>query len=428
MPIMELRKKTNFRWAVVGLLFFATTVNYFDRFLMGILAPILESEIGWTEQQYGYIIASFQFAYAGGTLLMGYLIDRLGTRWGFTLAVTLWSLASMAHAAARSWIGFALARVGLGLSEAGNFPAAIKTVAEWFPKKERAFATGLFNGGSNVGAILAPITIPLIIAGLGSWKWVFILSGFLGFFWLIFWLILYRKPAKSKFTNAAEIAFIEDGELQDESPQIKWFQLLKYKQTWAVAFGKLLADPVWWFYLFWGAKFLHSKFGIDLKEMALPLVIIYVVADFGGIIGGGISSLLIKKGKTINYARKITLLGSALLVLPVMSVPYYSSLYISVGFIALAAAAHCSWAANIFTVVSDLFPKNVVASVTGFATTVSTLGGMLTALLIGFVLEESGPEGYKIAFTVASFGYLIAMLIIHLLVPKMNPVENISNK
>ena len=428
MPIMELRKKTNFRWAVVGLLFFATTVNYFDRFLMGILAPILESEIGWTEQQYGYIIASFQFAYAGGTLLMGYLIDRLGTRWGFTLAVTLWSLASMAHAAARSWIGFALARVGLGLSEAGNFPAAIKTVAEWFPKKERAFATGLFNGGSNVGAILAPITIPLIIAGLGSWKWVFILSGFLGFFWLIFWLILYRKPAKSKFTNAAEIAFIEDGELQDESPQIKWFQLLKYKQTWAVAFGKLLADPVWWFYLFWGAKFLHSKFGIDLKEMALPLVIIYVVADFGGIIGGGISSLLIKKGKTINYARKVTLLGSALLVLPVMSVPYYSSLYISVGFIALAAAAHCSWAANIFTVVSDLFPKNVVASVTGFATTVSTLGGMLTALLIGFVLEESGPEGYKIAFTVASFGYLIAMLIIHLLVPKMNPVENISNK
>ena len=428
MPIMELRKKTNFRWAVVGLLFFATTVNYFDRFLMGILAPILESEIGWTEQQYGYIIASFQFAYAGGTLLMGYLIDRLGTRWGFTLAVTLWSLASMAHAAARSWIGFALARVGLGLSEAGNFPAAIKTVAEWFPKKERAFATGLFNGGSNVGAILAPITIPLIIAGLGSWKWVFILSGFLGFFWLIFWLILYRKPAKSKFTNAAEIAFIEDGELQDESPQIKWFQLLKYKQTWAVAFGKLLADPVWWFYLFWGAKFLHSKFGIDLKEMALPLVIIYVVADFGGIIGGGISSLLIKKGKTINYARKITLLGSALLVLPVMSVPYYSSLYISVGFIALAAAAHCSWAANIFTVVSDLFPKNVVASVTGFATTVSTLGGMLTALLIGFVLEESGPEGYKIAFAVASFGYLIAMLIIHLLVPKMNPVENISNK
>jgi ACS family hexuronate transporter-like MFS transporter len=334
----------------------------------------------------------------------------------------------MAHAAARSWIGFALARVGLGLSEAGNFPAAIKTVAEWFPKKERAFATGLFNGGSNVGAILAPITIPLIIAAFGSWKWVFILSGFLGFFWLIFWLILYRKPAKSKFTNAAEIAFIDDGEKQDESPQIKWIELLKYKQTWAVAFGKLLADPVWWFYLFWGAKFLHSKFGIDLKEMALPLVIIYVVADFGGIIGGGISSLLIKNGKTINYARKVTLLGSAVLVLPVMTVPYYSSLYISVGFIALAAAAHCSWAANIFTVVSDLFPKNVVASVTGFATTVSTLGGMLTALLIGFVLEESGPEGYKIAFAVASFGYLIAMLIFHLLVPKMNPVKNISKK
>lgn len=422
---MTKTKKSNFRWAVVALLFFATTINYFDRFLMGILAPVLETEIGWTEQEYGYIIAAFQFAYAAGTLLMGYVIDRLGTRWGFTLAVTFWSIASMVHAAARSWVGFALARVGLGLSEAGNFPAAIKTIAEWFPKKERAFATGLFNGGSNVGAILAPVLIPLIIARLGSWHWVFILSGFLGFFWLIFWLIMYRKPKDSRFTNRAEIDYINDGEPEAASLKIGWFNLLKYKQTWVVALGKLLADPVWYFYLFWGAKFLNTKFGIDLKEMALPLVTIYVVADLGGITGGGISSLLMRKGKTANFARKITMLGSALLVLPVMTVPYYSSLYLSVGLIALAAAAHCSWSANIFTVISDLFPKNVVGSVTGFATTISTLGGMLTAILIGFALNEAGPEGYNIAFAVASCGYLIAITVIHLLLPKMTPLKTI---
>lgn len=418
-------KKTNFRWAIVGLLFFATTVNYFDRFLMGILAPLLEAEIGWSEQEYGYIIASFNFAYAAGTLLMGFLMDKIGTRWGFSLAVTLWSVASMIHAAARSWLGFAFARMGLGLSEAGNFPAAIKTVAEWFPKKERAFATGLFNGGSNVGAILAPVLIPLIIAQFGSWKWVFISSGFLGFFWLIFWLILYKKPEESRFTNQEEIEYILDGEPEEKKKKVNWFNLLRYKQTWAVALGKLLADPVWWFYLYWGAKFLNVKFGIDLKEMALPLVTIYVVADLGGIAGGGISSLLIKKGKSVNFSRKITMLGSALLVVPVMTVPYYSSIVVCVGLIAVAAAAHCAYTANLFTVISDLFPKKVVGSVTGFGTTVSTLGGTLTAVLIGYILEEAGPDGYKIAFAVASCGYLIAVTIIHMLVPKMKPLREI---
>jgi len=424
-PDREINRKTNFRWAIVALLFFATTVNYFDRFLMGIMAPLLETEIGWTEMQYGYIVSSFQFAYAVGTLLVGYVIDRMGTRWGFTLAVSLWSIASMLHAAARSWVGFAFARIGLGLSEAGNFPAAIKTVAEWFPKKERAFATGLFNGGSNVGAILAPLLVPLIISTMGSWEWVFILSGFLGVFWLVFWLIFYNKPRKSRFANQAEIEYIEDGESEDEGIKISWVKLLRYRQTWAVAFGKLFADPVWWFYLFWGAKFLNSKFDINLKELALPLVVIYVVADFGGIAGGAISSLLIKKGRSVNYARKITMLGSALLVLPVMTVPYYSSLSTSVAFIAIAAAAHCSWSANIFTVVSDLFPKQVVATVTGFATTISTIGGMAMALLVGYVLNESGTEGYKVTFAVASCGYLIGIGLMHLLVPKMKPLKKI---
>ena len=418
-------KKTNYRWAIVAMLFFATTVNYFDRFLMGILAPLLETEIGWTEQEYGYIIAAFQLAYASGTLLMGYFIDKVGTRVGLSIAVTLWSIASMFHAVARTWVGFALARIGLGISEAGNFPAAIKTVAEWFPKKERAFATGLFNGGSNVGAILAPLLIPLIIGALGSWRWVFILSGFLGFFWLIFWLIFYKKPRESKFTNQAEIDYIEDGEPENEQGKISWFNLLKYRQTWAVALGKLLADPVWYFYLFWGAKFLNTKFGIDLKEMALPLVSIYVIADLGGISGGAISSFLMKKGKSVNFSRKITMLGSAILVLPVMIVPHQSSLFISVALIALAAAAHCSWSANIFTVISDLFPKKVVGTVTGFATTVSTIGGMVTALLIGLALNESTQGGYEIAFAVASCMYLVGITIIHLLVPKMKPLTKI---
>ena len=418
-------KKTNYRWAIVAMLFFATTVNYFDRFLMGILAPLLETEIGWTEQEYGYIIAAFQLAYASGTLLMGYFIDKVGTRVGLSIAVTLWSIASMFHAVARTWVGFALARIGLGISEAGNFPAAIKTVAEWFPKKERAFATGLFNGGSNVGAILAPLLIPLIIGALGSWRWVFILSGFLGFFWLIFWLIFYKKPRESKFTNQAEIDYIEDGEPENEQGKISWFNLLKYRQTWAVALGKLLADPVWYFYLFWGAKFLNTKFGIDLKEMALPLVSIYVIADLGGISGGAISSFLMKKGRSVNFSRKITMLGSAILVLPVMIVPHQSSLFISVALIALAAAAHCSWSANIFTVISDLFPKKVVGTVTGFATTVSTIGGMVTALLIGLALNESTQGGYEIAFAVASCMYLVGITIIHLLVPKMKPLTKI---
>lgn len=415
-------RKTNSRWVIVALLFFATTANYFDRFLIGILAPLLEEEIGWNELEYGYIVFAFQLSYAVGTLLAGYIIDRLGTRWGFALAVGLWSIASMVHAAARTWFGFALARVGLGLTEAGNFPAAIKTVAEWFPKKERAFATGLFNGGSNVGAIMAPILIPLIIASFGSWKWVFILSGFLGFFWLIFWLILYRSPRNSRFTNQAEIDFIEDGEVESKAAKIGWLSLLKHRQTWAVALGKLFADPVWWFYLFWGAKFLNAKFGVDLKELALPLVSIYVIADLGGIAGGAISSYLMKKGRSVNFSRKVTMLGSALLVLPVMSVPYYSSIFISVALISLAAAAHCSWSANIFTVVSDLFPKRMVATVTGFATTVSTIGGMLMALLVGYILNKAGTEGYNIAFAVASCGYLIGIGVIHLLVPKMAPL------
>ena len=416
------KEKTNFRWVIVAILFFATTINYFDRFILGILAPLLEKEIGWNEIQYGYIISAFQLAYAIGTLIVGYIIDKIGTRWGFALAVALWSIASMLHAAARSWIGFALARLGLGLSEAGNFPASIKTIAEWFPKKERALATGLFNGGASVGSVLAPVLIPLIITSLGSWKWVFIFSGLLGVLWIILWFLFYSLPKQSRFVNKNEAAYIEDDPAENEKIKVSWWKLIQYRQTWAIASGKLFADPVWYFYLFWGAKFLNSKFGIDLKEMALPLISIYAISYFGGILGGAVSSSLIARGKSVNFSRKITLLGSALLVVPVMTVPYYSSQLFSVGLIALAAAAHCSWSATIFTFASDLFPKSLVASVTGFATTISTLGGLLSAMLIGFALNESNTTGYQLAFAVASICYLIGLIIVHLLVPGMKPI------
>ncbi len=416
-------KKSNFRWIIVAILFFSTTIVYFDRVLVGILAPNLGKELGWNEQQYGYIVFAFQLTYAFGTFIMGYVIDRLGTRWGFALAVIIWSIASTSHALARSWIGFFLSRMGLGIGQAANFPASIKTVAEWFPPKERAFATGLFNGGSNMGQVLAPFLIPVILLLFFSWKFVFVFSGVLSVLWLVVWLIIYRTPEKSRFVNKNELEYIHVGSGPKENMKIPWKSLVSYRQTWAVALGKLFADPVWYFYLFWGAKFLNAKFGITLSGLALPLVTIYVVAYCGGIGGGALSSWLLKKGYSVNFSRKITMLISAILVVPVMSVPFIGSLYGCVALIALAAAAHNSWSANIFTVASDLFPKSVVGSVIGFSTTVSSIGAMGTSLLIGYALNKSGPDGYVFPFVIASFGYLIGIFIVHRLVPAMKPVD-----
>ena len=420
---MEKTKIGNYRWVVCGLLFFATTINYVDRQVIGLLKPALSIEFNWTEVDYGYIVMAFAAMYALGYLVFGSLIDKVGSKIGYTISVFVWSVSAMLHAVVKSTLGFGFVRGLLGLSESGNFPAGVKAVAEWFPKKERALATGLFNGGASVGSVLAPLLISLIIISLGSWKWVFIFSGLLGVFWIILWFIFYSLPKENRFINKNEVAYIEDDPAENEIVKVSWLKLIQYRQTWAVASGKLFADPVWYFYLFWGAKFLNSKFGIDLKEMALPLISIYAISYFGGILGGAVSSSLIAKGKSVNYSRKITLLGSALLVVPVMTVPYYSSQLFSVGLIALAAAAHCSWSATIFTFASDLFPKNLVASVTGFATTISTLGGLLSAMLIGYALNESNITGYQIAFAVASVCYLIGLIIVHLLVPKMKPIS-----
>ncbi len=421
--MQTVNRKTNFRWVVVALLFYSTTIVYFDRVILGILAPFITKEIGWSEQEYGYVVFAFQLTYAIGPLFIGYIIDRLGTRRGFSLAVIIWAIASLSHAAARSWIGFAVARLGLGIGQSANFPASIKTIAEWFPQKERAYATGVFNGGSNIGQVLAPLLIPVVLYFFVSWQYVFVLSVVLSAVWLVLWLLLFRSPQESRFVNAAEREYINSDSGDLEKVKVPWKELIKYRQTWAVALGKLFADPVWYFYLFWGAKFLNAQFRVELKGLALPLVAIYLVAWCGGMAGGAISSSLLKKGKSANFARKITMLGTALLVLPVMIVPFIDSLPVCVGLIALAAAAHNSWSANIFTVASDLFPKKIVGSVIGFSTTISSIAGMITALLIGYALNEAGTDGYVFPFVIAAFGYLIGLLVIHLVSPKLKPVS-----
>lgn len=418
-----MKPHTHFRWFIVALLFFSTTIVYFDRVILGILAPYITSEIGWSEKEYGYVVFAFQLTYAIGPFIAGYLIDRLGTRLGFSVAVLIWSISSLTHAAARSWLGFALARMGLGIGQSANFPASIKVIAEWFPRRERAFATGLFNGGSNVGQIIAPLLIPVVLYFFDSWKYVFVLSMILSMIWLVLWLIYFRLPQESRRLSPQELDHIRSDGDDGGHMSIPWTQLITYRQTWVVALGKLFADPVWYFYLYWGAKFLHARYDVQLSGLALPLVIIYLVAYLGGIGGGALSSFFLKQGKSPNFARKTTMLISAVLVLPVMFVPFLDSIYGSIVLIAIAAAAHNSWSANIFTIASDLFPKKIVGSVIGFSTTVSSIAGMVTALLIGYVLNESGTEGYVFPFVVAAFGYLAGILVMQLVSPRLSPVE-----
>lgn len=418
-----MKPHTHFRWFIVALLFFSTTIVYFDRVILGILAPYITSEVGWSEKEYGYVVFAFQLTYAIGPFIAGYMIDRLGTRLGFSMAVLIWSISSLTHAAARSWLGFAFARMGLGIGQSANFPASIKVIAEWFPRRERAFATGLFNGGSNVGQIIAPLLIPVVLYFFVSWKYVFVLSLILSMIWLFLWLIYFSPPEESRRVSPSELEHIRSDGDEGEKMSVPWTRLITYRQTWVVALGKLFADPIWYFYLYWGAKFLHARYDVQLSGLALPLVIIYVVAYLGGIGGGALSSFFLKQGRSPNFARKITMLISAVLVLPVMFVPFLDSMFGSVMLIAVAAAAHNSWSANIFTVASDLFPRKIVGSVIGFSTTVSSVAGMVTALLIGYALNESGTEGYVFPFIVAAFGYLAGILVMHLVSPKLRPLD-----
>ena len=506
-----------YRWRICALLFFATTINYMDRSVLGVLAPTLQYKVfNWTDTDYANINIAFKLAYAIGMLSMGAIIDKFGTRIGYTLAIAIWSVFGMLHAAIRpafSVIGFSLARFGLGFGEAGNFPAAIKTVGEWFPKKERAFATGIFNAGSNVGAILAPTLIPLVVWANGTnWQYAFLMTGAFSAIWVACWWKIYRNPDVHPHLSKAEHDYIlSDSVKETASVKVPWIRVLPLRETWAFALAKM-TDAVWWFYLFWGGKFLFDKFGLNIKSLALPLIIIYVVADVGSIVGGWMSSFFIKRGWPVNRARKTTLLLCALSILPVMfvttigtkfnvnaaffekiqtatytvehevtvdgklkkkkakeTVPVeaqtslralegqsYSSAkellgaagdiitldqaktmgdalissarsnnlyWIAVLLIALAAAGHQAWSANLFTLVSDVFPKKATASVTGIGGMVGAVAGLTADFSLGKVLTASGPSGYFFAFMIAGSCYLILLGVAHVLMPRMTPLD-----
>jgi ACS family hexuronate transporter-like MFS transporter len=414
-----------YRWVICGLLFFATTINYVDRQVLGILSKDLKASIGWSEVDYGNIVAAFNAAYAFGLLLAGRLMDKVGTRVGYTLAIIWWSLAAMAHALARTPFGFGVARASLGIGEAGNFPAAIKTVAEWFPKKERAFATGLFNAGSNVGAIVAPLTVPWIATHLG-WQWAFILTGAIGFMWLVFWLPLYNRPEKHPKVTKAELAHIQSDPPDPPATKVPWVKLIPHRQTSAFAIAKYLTDPIWWFYLYWIPNFLRDNHGLDLTTIGLPLIVIYLVADIGSIGGGWLSSTFIKRGWTINRARKTAMLICALAVTPIVFVSNVKNLWIAVGLIGLAAAAHQGWSCNLFTTTSDMFPRRAVGSVVGIGGMAGALGGATMAVATGVILQSTG-QNYTIVFMIAGTAYLLALTVMHLLAPRLDPVPDVES-
>lgn len=409
------------RWRILALIFFATTINYIDRQVIGILKPFIADDLGWDEADYGYIVTAFQIAYAIGLLTTGRLIDKYGTRIGYVWAIVVWSIAGMAHAAARSVFSFAVVRFALGIGESANFPAAVKGVAEWFPKKERALAAGLFNSGSTVGAILAPILVTWITISLG-WQWAFILTGALGFVWVIFWLAYYQTPAKHPKITPEELQYIgQDSDERDEGKPMKWIALFKYKQTIAICSTRFISDWVWWFFLFWIPDFLSKTHGVNIKEVVLPLIVIYTVSSIGGIGGGWLSSNFIKKGKSVDYARKTTILICGLMVLPVMLVSRMENLWVAVALISLAAAGHQGWASNIFTIVSDIYPKKAVGSMMGLSGFMGAIGGALSASFVGVLLDTTGS--YFLIFLIASSVYLLNWVIIKIAVPEIVPIK-----
>ena len=409
----------HYRWVICALLFFATTVNYVDRAVLSVLEPELEKVVGWTATQYGNVNASFTLAYAIGFLFAGWMMDRLGTRLGYSIALIVWSLAAAGHAFVDSVMGFMIARFLLGIGESGNFPAAIKTVAEWFPKQERAFATGIFNAGSNVGAIVAPLVVPTIFFYWG-WQAAFLITGLAGMVWVFFWWPIYRRPQEHPRLSPAELAHIES-DPPDPQVRIPWRALLPFRQTWAFAIGKFLTDSIWWFYLFWFPKFMNDQFGVDIKTIGLPMITVYLLADVGSIAGGWQSSSLMKRGWTANAARKTAMLTCALCIVPVAAAPLVTGKWVAVLLIGVAAAAHQGFSCNLFTLTSDMFPRRVVGSVVGIGGFAGAMGGFLMNLGAGRLKDMTG--NYIAMFTIAASVYLTALLIIHLLVPRLEPVK-----
>jgi MFS transporter, ACS family, hexuronate transporter len=418
-PITSQDEKFPVRWTICALLFFATALNYLDRQVLSLLAKTLETRLGWTSLQYGYITGVFQASYAVGLLGSGYAMDRIGTRKAFTIGVTLWSLAAIAHAAASSVLTFSVARAFLGLGEAANFPACIKTVAEWFPKKERALATGLFNAGTNVGAIVAPLTVPLLALTFG-WRTAFVATGALGFLWLFFWQRMYHKPEAHPRISHLELAYIR-GDPGHVGEQVSWIQLFRHRETWAFTLAKALTDPVWWFYLFWLPKYLQETFGLALMQLVIPTMLVYTASALGSVLGGGLSLRLINRGWSINSARKSVLLVCALCVVPVLCAPYSKNLWLVVALIGLATAAHQGWSANLFTISSDMFPLGVVGGIVGIGMMAGALGGMLMQVTTGYIVQET--HSYLPVFLFSGSAYLVALAIIQWLAPKLDPVE-----
>ena len=419
----------NQRWIVVALLFFATTINYIDRQVIGLLKPTLEVEFGWSEKDYANIVMAFTAAYALGLLVFGRIIDRIGTKMGFSISIVFWSIAACLHGVVKTTFGFGVARAALGLGESGNFPAAIKTVTEWFPKKERALATGIFNSGANIGAVFAPILVPTILA-LYGWQEAFIITGAIGFVWLIFWLYYYEIPTRHKKVTEAELAHIHSDNEEDTSNEkpITWGTLFRVRQTYVFIIGKLLTDPIWWFFLFWLPSYFSTSFNLDLKKPGWPLVIIYMATSIGSIGGGYLSSYFIQKGWPVYKARKTAMFIFALCVLPIMSAKYATNMWVAVALISLAAAAHQAWSANIFTVASDMFPKKAISSVVGIGGMAGSVGGVLFPIFVGYILETyrqlgDSTAGYNIIFFVCGLMYMLAWAIMHFISPKMTPYK-----
>jgi len=407
-----------YRWKICAMLFLATTINFVDRQVLGILAPQLQKEFSWTDSQYGFIVSSFQAAYAIGFLFMGHLLDKIGTRLGSMIAIGFWSTATMLHAMAGSLFGFAGVRFLLGLGEAGNFPSALKAVSEWFPRKERALATGIFVSGASIGAIIAPLTVPFIAIHYG-WQMTFIITGAIGFIWILFWMRIYKSPKDHPNLSKEELEYITSDPVEPEI-KIPWLQLLKYRQTWAFAFGAFMTHPIFSFFLFFLPKFFYSNYEIGIDKIGPILMVIYLMSDLGSIAGGWASSALIKHGWSINKSRKATMLVSALCVVPVYFAAEATELWLAVGLIGLALAAHSAWSANLFTLTTDMFPRQVVGSVVGIGSMLGAVGGMFAATIGGFLLQTTGS--YVSLFLFAGCAYLIAFTGIQILSPKLKSI------
>ncbi|XHR27669.1 MAG: MFS transporter [Chthoniobacteraceae bacterium] len=418
-------RQTRYRWVICILLFFATTINYIDRQILSLLKPLLDEQMGWTSTQFGAINSAFQAAYGVSLFIFGWLIDRFGTKIGYAASIFVWSVAAMGHALVFAIPGFFAARIALGLGEGGNFPAAVKTIAQWFPKKERALATSLFNSGANVGAIIAPAVVPAIAYSLG-WHWTYLFAGMAGLAWLLFWLPLFDSPEASRRVSVAELAHIESDapDPSENGKAIPWRKLLRHREAWSFIGAKLLTDPIWWFFLIWLPDFFKKTRHLDIKSSWTLLMAIYGIITILSIAGGWVTGWLAGNGWSLTRARKTGMLVFALCVLPIAAVTHVGD-WTAVVLIGLAGAAHQAWSANLYSTVSDMFPKGVVASLVGIGSAAGSIGGMIFPILTGIVLDQFS-NGYGILFGVCSIMYLVAFALNHLLAPRFEPIQNLG--